>query len=95
MLHEPAAKTGVDNASDYKSSLGLKMFAVYGLLYAVYVAITIFKPELMGEIVFMGLNLAITYGIGLIVFAVVFGLLYNYLCTKKENELNIDDKETK
>jgi uncharacterized membrane protein (DUF485 family) len=42
----------------------------------------------MALIVFGGLNLAIVYGFGLIVLAIIMGLIYNHLCTKKEDELN-------
>ena len=89
MLHEPAAQeTGVDHASEYKSSLGLKMFFIYGVIYAIFVGITTFSVDTMKTEAFMGLNLAITYGIGLIVLAIIFGLVYNFLCTRKEDELN-------
>ena len=42
----------------------------------------------MGAVVFMGLNLAITYGFFLIILAVVLGVVYNMMCTAKEKELN-------
>ena len=40
-----------------------------------------------GFIVAGGLNLAVIYVVGLIVFALVLALIYNWLCTKKEAEL--------
>ena len=96
MLHEPAAQeSGVDHASAYKSSLGIKMFVVYGLIYAGFVGITTFSPETMKAKVFLGLNLAITYGFALIILAIVFGVIYNHLCTKKEDELNKIEEESK
>jgi uncharacterized membrane protein (DUF485 family) len=39
-----------------------------------------------------GLNLAFVYGMGLIVLAAVMGLIYNYFCTKFENEMNKEEK---
>jgi uncharacterized membrane protein (DUF485 family) len=42
--------------------------------------------------IFFGLNLAIVYGFGLILFAIILGIIYNYFCTKKEDELNINTK---
>ena len=39
-------------------------------------------------LVILGLNLAVVYGMGLIVLAIVMGLVYNQMCTKKEDELN-------
>ncbi len=41
----------------------------------------------MEKTVLFGLNLAVTYGFGLILLAIVMGLAYNHFCTKKENEL--------
>ena len=86
--HGPAVKLGKDNASEWKSKLGIKLFFVYGLIYAGFVLINTVKPELMAIKVFLGLNLAVVYGMGLIVLAIIMGLAYNYFCTKKEDELN-------
>jgi hypothetical protein len=37
--------------------------------------------------VFAGLNLAVVYGFGLILFAFLMALAYNFACSKKEIEL--------
>jgi uncharacterized membrane protein (DUF485 family) len=86
--HGPAAKLGKDNASPYKQSLGIRLFIAYALVYAGFVAINTVKPKLMGMEVALGQNLAVVYGMGLIVLAIVMGLVYNHMCTKKEDELN-------
>jgi uncharacterized membrane protein (DUF485 family) len=86
--HGPAVKLGKDNATAWKSKLGVILFFVYAIFYGVFVAINIFKPSLMGERVMLGLNLAVVYGMGLIVLAIVMGVVYNHFCTKKELELN-------
>jgi len=88
MLHEPAASSGPDNASAYKTLLGIRMFIGYSLVYAGFVLINIVKPVLMEKIIFLGLNLAVVYGFGLIVFALFLALIYSSLCNKKEIELN-------
>ena len=44
----------------------------------------------MEKEIFGGLNLAIVYGFGLIIFAILLGIVYNIFCTKKEKELNTD-----
>ena len=87
MGHGPAVKLGKDNASAYKSRIGIWMFILYTLTYAGFIAINTVKPTLM-EVTFGGLNLAMIYGIGLIVFAFVLALIYNSLCTKAELRLN-------
>ncbi len=86
--HGPAVKLGKDNASEWKSKLGIKLFFVYGIIYAGFVVITTIEPEWMSINLFWGLNLAVVYGMGLIILAIVMGLVYNYFCTKKEDELN-------
>ncbi len=88
MLHEPAADSGPDNASAYKTRIGLYMFALYSLIYAGFVVINVTKPVLMEKVVFAGLNLAVVYGFGLIILALVLALIYNAMCTKEEKRVN-------
>lgn len=89
MLHEPASQEeGEDFATEYKTKIGLRLFLVYGIVFAVFVALNTFIPNIMGVIVLFGLNLAIIYGFFLIIFAVVLGIVYNNMCTAKEKELN-------
>ena len=87
MGHGPAVKLGKDNASGYKTQLGIWMFILYTLIYAGFIAINTVKPTLM-EVNFGGLNLAMIYGMGLIIFAFLLALVYNSLCTKAELRLN-------
>ncbi|HXI00330.1 MAG TPA: DUF485 domain-containing protein [Sphingobacteriaceae bacterium] len=91
MLHKPAAETGIDNAAKKKARLGVWFFFLYLFFYAGFVAIGVLNYELLGQEVMMGLNLAIIYGFGLILFAVLLGILYNYLCSRYEDDMN--DKE--
>ncbi len=88
MLHEPAAPTGVDHASAYKTRLGVILFIVYALVYAGFVAISLYDVTILEQIVFRGLNLAVVYGFGLILFALLMALMYSGLCTRKERLLN-------
>jgi len=90
MDHGPAVQFGPDNAIKYKSKLGVILFFVYASIYGLFVALNTINPVIMETEIFLGLNLAIVYGFGLIIFAIVLGLFYNYFCTKKENELNKD-----
>lgn len=89
MLHQPANHNiETDKASVKKTSLGVKMFIIYTLIYAGFVFIGLSKPELMGKKILFGQNLAIIYGFGLIVLAVIMGFVYNYFCTKMEDKMN-------
>lgn len=87
MLHQPAAASKHDPATPYKTRLGVWMFLFYLLFYAGFIAVNILSPLSMEKIVFMNLNLAVVYGFGLIVVALVQALIYDIACNSKENEL--------
>ncbi len=88
MLHESKPIFETDSAASWKAKLGLKLFIVYALIYAGFVFIGLMKPELMGLELIGGQNLAIIYGFGLIILAIVMGFIYNYFCTRMENKMN-------
>ena len=94
MLHEPASKAEKDNASEWKAKLGIKLFWLYCVIYMGFVGIAVFATELMKTTVLAGVNRAIIYGMALIIFAIILGLVYNHVCTKKEDEMNAKDGES-
>lgn len=87
MFHEPAAQSGKDLASAYKARLGIWLFFVYAIVYAGFVAINLIKPTMMEAVICFGLNLAVVYGMGLILLALVMALIYNRACGKREREM--------
>jgi uncharacterized membrane protein (DUF485 family) len=87
MLHEPAAMSGTDPAFAFKRRLGAWMFVLYAFVYAGFVIINLVRPALMEEAVLAGLNLAVVYGIGLIVFALLLALVYSRACERREAKL--------
>ena len=66
----------------FNTRLGLFLFLVYLILYTGFVLINAFVADKMETIVLAGLNLAIVYGFGLIVFALVLALIYGLMCRK-------------
>lgn len=88
MIHEPAVTIGKDNAAAKKAKLGVILFFVYTIIYAGFVLIGLTRPELMGLELIGGQNIAIIYGFGLIVLAIVMGFIYNFFCTRMENRMN-------
>ena len=94
MLHGKATRNQEDNASGIKTKIGLWMFLLYTLVYAGFIVITVTVPNIM-ETNFGQINLAIFYGLGLIVFALVLALIYNHLCSKHEKRLNPQENESK
>lgn len=93
MDHGPAVKLGVDNATEFKQILGLKLFFSYSIFYAIFVVINLVKPTAMELIIIFGLNLAVVYGFALIVIAIIMGLIYNKVCTAMEYKLNKPEEE--
>ena len=93
MLHEPAAPQEKDYAIAYKTRLGIRMFLAYAVVYAGFVIINVTRPLWMEVPVVFGLNLAVSYGFGLIIFALLLALVYTRMCSKKEAELNNQARE--
>ena len=88
MHHGPATENAPDPASRYKSRLGVWMFLFYCLVYAGFVLTNVLtEGQAMQTIVVAGLNLAVVYGMSLIILALILALIYNALCTAKEKEL--------
>ena len=55
------------------------------LLYGGFVLINTFAPEMMEQTPIDGINLAIIYGFGLIVSALVLALIYGALCKGEDD----------
>ncbi|MBN2063724.1 MAG: DUF485 domain-containing protein [Sedimentisphaerales bacterium] len=87
MLHEPAQQQHHDPSSGYKTVIGAWMFLIYAIVYVGFVTINLVNASLMAKEIVFGLNLACVYGFGLILLAMIMALIYNFLCTKKENQL--------
>ena len=68
------------------SRIGLVLFFLYLLLYGGFVLLNTFSPETMEATPVAGVNVAILYGVGLIVAAFVLALLYGALCRPAEDE---------
>lgn len=96
MMHgPPAPQPHEDKAARYKARLGVWMFLLYGIVYAGFVVINTVDPSMMAEVVF-GQTLAVVYGFGLIIFALLLALVYNNLCYREERrqgEINDSDQE--
>ena len=63
------------------------MFLVYAAVYVVFIAINVITPRLMETAIFAGLNLAVIYGFGLIILALVMALFYSAACGRREKTL--------
>lgn len=63
--------------------IGLILFTVYLALYGGFVYLSAFQPESMEMTPVAGLNVAILYGFGLIIAALLLALLYGWLCREE------------
>src|SRR5688572_28671429 len=61
---------------------GLILFALYLALYAGFMYLSAFQPQLMATAPFGGVNLAILYGFTLIIAALLLALIYMALCKR-------------
>ncbi|MEX2173222.1 MAG: DUF485 domain-containing protein [Pirellulaceae bacterium] len=82
---KPAAAGGVHvddqpRISAANAKAGLILFFVYLAFYAGFMGLVAFAPQAMGRPVVAGVNLAITYGMGLIAGALVIAAIYMGLC---------------
>lgn len=88
-----------DSTERRKSNIGVKMTVLYALVYGGFVFLSVFYPSIMSVRTFFGMNLAITYGLGLIVIAIIFAMIYNQMVRiprgpeKPEKTLNPDQSK--
>ena len=78
-----------DAALRRKTKIGVRMTALYAVVYGGFVAVSVFRPSLTGMKVLFGLNLAVFYGVSLILIAIIFALVYNHLCRETTFKGNI------
>lgn len=64
---------------------GMALFLVYLAFYGGFVGLNAFAPAQMESTPAFGLNLAILYGFGLIIAAMLLSLVYSWLCRGGSN----------
>jgi len=72
------ANTSPATAERRGARLGMILFLLYTACYLGFVLINAFSPESMDRIVMAGLNLAIVYGFGLILLAILLAFVYGF-----------------
>ncbi len=88
MSHGPSSDWGKDKAIGVKTKIGIILFFVYFPIYITFILINTLYPKLMGVDVMLGQNLAVIYGLGLIILAVIMGFVYNIICSNAEDKMN-------
>jgi len=77
--HQPD-DPGAPRGWSHNARLGLVLFVIYLLFYGGFVGLATFAPNAMGRPALAGVNLAVVYGFGLIVAALVLAVVYMLLC---------------
>jgi uncharacterized membrane protein (DUF485 family) len=85
-LHYHLLRLGVcDNGTSRRwrvsnARIGTILLLVYLVFYGGFMLLNTFQPEVMDQVPALGVNLAVWYGFGLIVLALVLALVYMWLC---------------
>ncbi len=70
----------------YNARIGFILFAVYSVFYGTFVLLNAFVPDTMEIKPVAGINLAILYGFGLIIVALLLALVYGVMCQTEGGE---------
>ena len=85
MTHGPATEWKEDRAAAAKTKLGLWMFAIFSPVYLAFILVCVISPKSMAKDI-GDLNLAIVFGFGIIIVAIIQALIYNTACSRCEAE---------
>lgn len=93
MSHGPATEWKEDRTEGFKSRFGFVMITVFSLVYAAFILICVISPKTMANNA-GGLNVAVAFGFGIIVLAIIQALIYTFICSSKEKaeELRVSAK---
>ncbi len=83
MEHGPSTEWRVEKSEAFKTKLGLIMFTAFTPIYLAFIFLAVISPTTMGNDI-GPLNVAIVFGFGIIILAVILAVIYNYICSAKE-----------
>lgn len=66
----------------YNTRMGVILFVVYVIFYGGFMALSAFAPDTMSQPLLGGANIAVVYGLALILAALVLALIYMKVCRK-------------
>ena len=88
MGHGPSTQWQAEKSQAFKTRLGIIMFAIYTPIYLAFIVISVVSPSFMAKDV-GSLNVAVVYGFGIIILAIVQAIIYNAICSNKEKHDHI------
>ena len=86
--HGPSGhvETETEQMAASNARVGRVLFVIYLAAYVGYTYLVAFKTETLRTVTPPGVNVAVSYGFGLIVGAIVLALLYAWLCRAGRTE---------
>ncbi|MFC1874332.1 DUF485 domain-containing protein [Chloroflexota bacterium] len=93
MEHGSPVDLEEDKSEKYKTTLGLKMVAFFIPVYLAFILVCVISPTFMAKDI-GSLNVAIVFGFGIIILAIIQALIYNYFCSRKEKEHEASARKT-
>jgi uncharacterized membrane protein (DUF485 family) len=90
MGHGPSTEWQAEKSQAFKAKLGIIMFVVYTPIYLAFILISVISPSFMAKDV-GSLNVAIVYGFGIIILAIIQAVIYNNICSAKERHDHVSD----
>jgi uncharacterized membrane protein (DUF485 family) len=92
MGHGPGTEWRTEKSQAYKAKLGIYMFAAYTPIYLAFILISVISPSFMARDI-GSLNVAIVYGFGIIILAIIQAVVYNAICSNKEKHDHIPEAQ--
>ena len=89
-MHGPHVEWKRDSSTVIKELVGKWLFVLYAIVYFGFILINVFSPQFMG-IGIGSMNMAIIFGFGLILFAMLLAFAYNHISTRAELIINEND----
>ena len=83
MEHGPPTEWQEDKSEGFKTKLGLIMVAFFTIVYFAFIILAVTNPQAMANDV-GSLNVAVVYGFGIIILAIIQALIYNFVCSRHE-----------
>jgi uncharacterized membrane protein (DUF485 family) len=91
MDKETITVRATERSERMKQNFGLALCLIYAVVYATFVFISLYDVTLMDTVMPFGLNLAVFYGFGIILFALVLALIYSQACSFSERKARAED----
>lgn len=82
MEHGAPEKWKTEKSESFKTRLGIIMFAIFAPIYLSFILFSVMKPSFMATDLGQ-LNVSIVFGFGIIIFAVLLAVVYNFICSRK------------